>query len=328
MTVAGIAAPSAEEMIALRQGAAWAPRPGDRLDLTGADRVRFLHNLVTCEVRELAVGRATRGFVTHVKGGVLADVDVVVLADRLRLALPAGRGLAVLAHLEKYRIADRVEMLPRADLAAFTLRGRRVPELLAALAVPRLEPNEWCDAELDGVPFAVRREGRGREPRYELELAAADRDRLGAAIVRAGAEHGLRTVSPAALELARVEDGELAWGVDYGEENFPQETGEEAAVSYTKGCYLGQEVVARIHYRGGVQRVPRRLIAAPGAAPAPASELELEGRVVGRLTSFAVEPRGGRWVGLALVHRRAAEAGTQLATASGEQLEVQPVEPD
>ena len=267
-----IAAPSAEEMTALRQGTAWAPRASDRLDLVGPDRVRFLHNLVTCEVRELAAGSVARGFVTHVKGGVLADADVVALADRFRLVLPAGRALALRAHFERYRIAERVEIVERPDLAALTLRGARAPELLAALAVPQLEPNERREGELAGCRFAVRREARGREPRYELELAAADRESFAVSLGRAGEPTGLTAVSPAAIELARIEDGELAWGVDYGEENFPQETGEVAAVSYSKGCYLGQEVVARIHYRGAVQRVPCRLLAEPGAAPAPGSE--------------------------------------------------------
>lgn len=322
-----VAAPSAEAMTALRQGAAWAPRAGDRLDLGGADRVRFLHNLVTCDVRELAAGRAARGFVTHVKGGVLADADVVALDDRFRLVLPAGRGPAIRGHLERYRIAERVELAERSDLAAFALRGARAPELLAALAVPQLEPNERREAALAGLPFAVRREARGREPRFEIEVAAADRERFAADLARAGEAVGLTAVSPAALELARVEDGELAWGVDYGVENFPQETGEEAAVSYSKGCYLGQEVVARIHYRGGVQRLPRRLLAAPGAAPSPGAELLFEGRAVGRLTSVAVAPRDSRQIGLALVHRRAADAGLQLATHEGELLEVLSADP-
>lgn len=322
-----IAAPSVEAMAALRKGAAWAPRAGDRLDLVGPDRVRFLHNLITCEVRELAAGSVARGFVTHVKGGVLADADVVALADRFRLVLPAGRAPAIHAHFERYRIAERVEIVERPDLVALTLRGARAPELLAALAVPQLEPNDRRDAAIAGVRFGVRREARGREPRFELEVAAADGERFAVALGRAGEPMRLTAVPPAALELARIEDGELAWGVDYGEENFPQETGEAAAVSYSKGCYLGQEVVARIHYRGAVQRVPCRLLAEPGAAPAAGSELLFEGRGVGRLTSVAAEPRGERRIGLALVHRRATDAGLLLATAAGERLEVMSAEP-
>jgi folate-binding protein YgfZ len=314
MSTGSLAAPTAAEMASLREGAAWALRADERLDLAGADRVRFLNNLVTCDVMALAPGRAARGFFTHAKGGVLADVDVVALADRFRLVLPAGRGAAIRAHCERYRIADRVELAERADLAALSLRGERAPELLARLGVAAPAAGERCAADLEGVAVGVRREARGREPRFELEAASPDRDALVAALTRVGATLGLVSACDAAVDCARVEDGELAWGVDYGEESFPQETGEEAAVSFTKGCYLGQEVVARIHYRGGVQRQARGLRFA-GAPPALGAELLHDGRPCGRVTSLAISPRHGA-IGLALVHRRA-EPPAELAVAGG-----------
>lgn len=304
-------------MAALRDAAGWAASGLDRLDLAGPDRVRFLHNLVTCEIRELAPGRSVRGFFTHVKGGVLADVEIVALADRIRLLLPAGRGPALRAHLERYRIVERVEIEDRPDLVALDLRGARTPGLLAALGLPAPEPGERVEASLGGAAVAVRRDSRDREPRFELETSAADREAMLAAVAREGAGAGGSPLSDAALDCARIEDGELHWGVDYGEENFPQELGDEAAVSYTKGCYLGQEVVARIHYRGGVQRLPRRVRFAPDARLERGAELLLEGRPVGRATSLAREPENGDLVGLSLVHRRAAEGGTWLELADG-----------
>lgn len=327
MSTSAIPAPSATEMSALRDGVAVAPRAADRLDLAGEDRERFLHNLVTCEVRGLAPGRVARGFLTHVKGGVLADVDVVALDDRFRLVLSPGRGGVIGAHFEKHRIAERVEIEPRDELAGFTLRGARAPELLGALGLAAPERGERIEVAIEGTRVGLRREARGREPRFEFELAAAELARVDEALEAAGAPLGLVELSPAALALARVEDGELAWGIDYGEENFPQETGEDSAVSYEKGCYLGQEVVARIHYRGGVQRVPRRLRFAAGAGPEPGVELQHEGRPVGRATTLAREPASGRVLALALVHRRGGEPGTALATARGEGAEVLPVEP-
>jgi folate-binding protein YgfZ len=302
-------------MLALRADAAWALRRFDRLDLTGADRVRFLHNLITCEVRQLAPGSAARGFLTHVKGGVLADADVVAFGDRLRLVLPPGRGGAIRAHLERHRIAERVEIVERGDLVALAVRGARAPEALAALGLPAPEVAERVVGELAGRAVAVRREARGGEPRFELELAAVDRDAIVAGLSGDGAGGGLASVSAAAVECARIEDGELAWGIDYGEENFPQETGEEAAVSYTKGCYLGQEVVARIHYRGGVQRLPRGLRFA-GGPPAPGCAIVHGGREAGRVTSVAISPRFGA-IGLALAHRRAGEPPAPVELAEG-----------
>jgi len=314
MSGEGVAAPTAAELEALRYELVWAARGADRLDLTGADRVRFLHNLVTCDVNALEPGRVARGFFTHAKGGVLADVDVAALGDRFRLVLPAGRGAAVREHCERYRIADRVELVERHDLAAIALRGERAPKLLERLGVAAPAPGERREVDAAGVTIGVRREARGREPRFELETASRDRDTLVAALARAGESLGFAAAGDAAVECARIEDGELAWGVDYGEENFPQETGEVGAVSFTKGCYLGQEVVARIHYRGGVQRVARGLRFA-GEPPRRRAELFHDGRPCGRVTSVAVSPRHGP-IGLALVQRRA-EPPAELAVAGG-----------
>ena len=134
--------------------------------------------------------------------------------------------------------------------------------------------------------------------------------------LRAGTSSGLRQVSAAAVEIDRVENGELLFGVDFSGENFPQETGRDADVSYSKGCYLGQEVVARIHYRGGVQRLPRGLRFGGDTPPPAGAELLLDGRAVGRATSVAQSPRFGA-IGLGLLHQRGSAPGTRLEVAGG-----------
>jgi len=114
--------------------------------------------------------------------------------------------------------------------------------------------------------------------------------------------------------VLRVEAGIPRFGQDFGPDNFPQETGDESAVSYTKGCYLGQEVVARIHYRGGVQKALRRLEL--DGDPKPGSTLLFEDREVGKATSI-VRTLEGRTIGLGIIHKRAAEPGTRLEVAGG-----------
>jgi len=315
---AEIARPTTAELEALDAGVGWFDDRRERLDLAGADRVRFLQNLVTCDLTALASGEAARGFLTLVRGGVLADTEIVALEDRWRLVVPPGRSGPVAEHLAKYRIADRVEIVARADLVALGVRGSRVGQLLAALAAALVEDgSRRTELGIAGRTVAMRRDPRPGPARFDLELASTDRDEVVAALRSAGAKLGLVGLSEAALEWARISAGELAWGVDYGEENFPQETGEESAVSYTKGCYLGQEVVARIHYRGGVQRLPRRMRFAVGSAVERGAELAFEGRPAGRVTSLASDPRSGELVGLGLLHRRAAEAGTLLDASGG-----------
>jgi folate-binding protein YgfZ len=123
-------------------------------------------------------------------------------------------------------------------------------------------------------------------------------------------------VELSAVEVVRVEAGAPRFGAEFGPDHFPQETGLEDAVSYTKGCYLGQEVIARIHYRGGVNR---RLCGLEfgGAPPLAGTELGFEGRPAGTIGTALWSPTLGRAVGLALLHRRAAATGTLLAVATG-----------
>jgi folate-binding protein YgfZ len=321
MSSHAVAAPSAAEMDALREAVAFDRQRGsDRLDLSGEDRVRFLHNLITCEVRELSPDSSVRGFLTQVRGGVLADVEVIVLGDRHRLVLPAGRGGAIRLHLEKHRIIERVEIEGRDDLVGIDLRGAGAERLLAELGVAVPSVGNRVPAEIGGRSVAVRARGRGNGLLFEIEAAVADAEPIVADLDRAGAGHGLLEISDAARTCARIEDGELAWGVDYGEESFPQETGEEEAVSYTKGCFLGQEVVARIHYRGGVQRRARGVRFA-GPPPAPGTALLHDGREAGKVTSIAVSPHFGP-IGLALVHRRVGEPPAEVGLDGGGQAEI------
>jgi folate-binding protein YgfZ len=310
---------SAAGAAALRAGAALVTEvAADFVDLTGADRVRFLHNLATCDVRALAAGSSQRGFLTDVRGHVLADAEVIAFEDRLRLRLPGGRAAAIAEHLARHRVIERVEIALRPELAALELRGARAPALLAELGVPAdLATGAHRPARIGDPEVTVRAALRAREPRFELAGEAGSLAEVIAELRATGASRGLVEPTPEALAALRVEDGELLWGVDYGEDSFPQETGEAEAVSTTKGCYLGQEVVARIHFRGQVQRLARGLIFAPGARVAPGEELAAEdGRPAARATTVAYSFALERTVALALVARRAAEPGTRLSAGA------------
>jgi folate-binding protein YgfZ len=153
---------------------------------------------------------------------------------------------------------------------------------------------------------------------WTLGVAASEAPHLIEALERKGA----RRASFEVLEALRVEKGLPRFGRDYGPENFPQETGLEEAVSYTKGCYLGQEVVARIHYRGGVQKMLRGLVFDGETAPEPGTALLADGREAGTVGSVVRSPRLDRMVGLSILHRRAAAPGTRLEVAGGGAVEV------
>jgi len=253
--------------------------------------------------------------------------------DPLWLELPPGRAEAIAAQLRKYIIVDRVEVRPLDHLRLLTLVGPKAGEVLAAAGLPELPERPWSSVR---CIRGRRRSGRGggwcgrtawgrapgpsgcqwsRRRKWRQRLLALE---IGGV--------GVRPVGPEALEVVRAEAGIPRYGVDYGGDNFPQESGiEERAVSYTKGCYLGQEVVARIHYRGGVHKGLAGLVfdaadaanAADIEMPAVGAKLLHEGKEVGTVTTAVHSPALGRAIGLAVLNLRATEPGTRLALGGG-----------
>ena len=310
----------AEEVQALRAGCGLADRSWTgRLELLGADRHRFLNAYVTCEVKGLAPGEGAYGFFTNPKGGILSDVVVMVHEDLLWLQLPPGQEGAISAHLRKYILADRVEIRSLEEMLPISLLGPGAAEVLGC---PLPEAGEWrhIRTKVHGTEVALQRTGRLGAEAWTLWVSASIAGLLMEQLLTLP---GVVPIGVEALEVLRTEAGIARFGRDFGPENFPQETGaEDESVSYTKGCYLGQEVVARIHYRGGVQKTLRGLVFGAGLAPAPGTALLYDGRESGKATTVVDSIMLGRPIGLAILHRRAAEPGTRLELPGGGVAEV------
>jgi tRNA-modifying protein YgfZ len=305
---------------ALREAAAVIDRSAaGRIELAGADRQRFANAYLTCEVKSLTPGSGAYGFLTSPQGRILSDVVVLAQEERLWMEVGQGQEGPIAAHLKKYILADRVEVRPLADVVPVSLAGPRSTEILGAAA--DLPEAAWAHGQRTvlGTEVRLQRGGPAVPWDYTLWVAASEAPRL---IESLTALDGVRQAGFEALETLRVEKGIPRFGSDYGPDNFPQETGLEEAVSYTKGCYLGQEVVARIHYRGGVQKLLRGLVFDGEAPPAPGTPLLAGGREAGAVGSVVRSPGLGRVVGLTILHRRAAEPGTRLELAGGGTAEV------
>ncbi|MCB1058419.1 MAG: aminomethyltransferase family protein [Acidobacteria bacterium] len=314
----------AAEYRALRDGAALLDRSWvEHLVLTGEDRQRFLHGQVTCDVKALAPGQGTYGFFTTAKGRIEADVVVLATEDRLVLELPPGLAAPIAARLEKYVIADRVEIARPATVVTLALVGPEAEAAVNAWATPDGLPCEaWEHRPVTalGQPATLLRHPRLGVAGYQLLLDGASAEEVAKALLED--VPGIRPVGFSAYEMLRVEAGVPRFGDDFGPDNFPQETGIDEAVSYTKGCYLGQEVVARLHYRGQVARQLRGLVVAGDQVPAPGTELSLEDRPAGAITSAAWSPALGRPLALALLQRRAFEPGTRVELSGGVEAKV------
>lgn len=297
----------------LRNGAAIGDRdPRMLLEVTGADRARFLHGYLTCDVKGLVLGRVAYGFFTSREGRVLADAWVGALGDALVLSLPAERASAIEQHLARFILADRVALRLRADLSSLHAAGPEAARRLVESGLPAPEAVALETLRRGEASWIVLRRDLGAIPGFELWLPAEERHRVAATLTATGAQ----LVAAECFEVARVEEGVPRYGIDFDDGSFPQETGlEAAAVSYTKGCYLGQEVVARIHYRGGVQRELRSL-SFLDALPAVGVEILHEGREAGRVTSAVRSPVRGA-LGLAMLHRRVGSPEAPLTLADG-----------
>lgn len=304
----------------LRTGAALvASHSSDWLRLTGSDRLRFANGLVSCDLRSLSLGEGSYGFYTDHKGKVVADAAFFATESELWIELSRGRGALIAEHMAKYLVADQVQIEALDGLKTLLVVGPAAAGKLHASLGALPEGGQWNGlvAEVDGSQLVIRRERRLGVSAWTLAGSSEALERLTEGLQGAG----LRSVGDAAVAAVRIEQGVPWFGLDFGPDcgggNFPQETGiADWAVSFEKGCYLGQEVIARIHFRGKVNRSLRGLVFEPDSEPRARTELRWNDEVVGVMNSVADSPAMGRPIGLAIVHHKA-EPGTDLATPFG-----------
>jgi folate-binding protein YgfZ len=270
------------------------------IEVTGPDAVDFLQGQLTNDVAALAPGSGCYALLLTPKGRILADARVLLRAPELVLLDTEAEALAaLLANLTMYKIGRQVKVTDRSD--EWSLLSLIGPEA-ARVAGADPEPlHSFLEAEVGGAAVLAIATDAG----VDVAAPRADGARVREALVRRGAE----PVSAGAGELARIEQGRPRLGVDMGEDNLPGELGLEArAVSFTKGCYVGQEPVARMHHRGHPNRHLRGLRAGvPVQVGDPVSSGE---RDVGTVTSASLSPVHGP-IALAVL-RREVEPGSRV----------------
>jgi folate-binding protein YgfZ len=261
------------------------------LVITGADRLTWLNGLVTCDLAKKRVGEATYGLVVARNGRVIADVFVLVDEARLLLALPTVAVETLRRHFEHYLVMEDAEVAPGLDaFQTWFMHGPRSAELLAAAR------------DAGGVGSVLDRTGLGGA----IVFAQRDRaDEIRAGISRAALEIGGVVGDTEGWHALRLERGVAEFGEDFDEKTYPQEAGlEKVAVSFEKGCYLGQEVVCMLEMRGHVKRKLAPLVLEAAGVPPPGTGVtDLAGEAVGEVTSAALSPTLGRVVAFAMVKR-------------------------
>jgi folate-binding protein YgfZ len=293
-----------------------------RVEVSGGEAVQFLNGMLTNDVVRLEEGAWMSAAFPNPQGRLIASTRVLRRGDSFLFDTEAATYERVLKYLERYTLAGdfRVRDLT-GETALLTVQGARAREITAAAL-----GDETLNVERGRVSAARFREGEltllrsthTSEDGIDLFVGASDAAALWDALVEAGA-------IPAgfdALEVLRVEAGLPRYGVDASEANVVLEVVEESeAVSYTKGCYAGQEIIARIHWRGHVAKKLAGIVFDREAEPPADFAVRTcdEGREVGRITSTVFSPRLRRQIALAVIRYDSLAPGTELKLFSGEE---------
>jgi folate-binding protein YgfZ len=277
----------------------------------GPDAAEFLAGLTTNDVKRLQEGRAQPNLICANKGRILHAVTVVhVKAEQYLVVTEPGELEGVAGRLEAYHIREDAE-IGRAPLVRLDLLGPRAAAALQALGTSPEAPL----GAFEGAPLLTPPLALGAVPRVMALLPAGHAERFVQALLAAQA--GARLVGFAAYDEVRIRAGVPRFGADFDADFLPAEAALYDHLSFNKGCYVGQEVHARLHHRGHVNRKLCGLLLPEAAAArlAPGAELFAGGAAVGRLTSLARLPEGGQRRGIALLRWEPLAAGVPLATA-------------
>jgi folate-binding protein YgfZ len=287
------------------------------LRVGGEDAESWLSGQVTADLRNLKVGEAVYALSVSLKGRIVTDLWVVRDPDGLLLSLPAHGYDAAVAAYDKHIIMEDVELTPSEALCVVAVQGPKARQLFEMLQVPEAGPPAESPGPLD-APDTLRHFPCARlfpRPGLDVWVAREQLDALLARLSRAAGALGGGRVEAAAVAQAHVVLAVPRLGIDFGAENYPQEAGLKArAVSFNKGCYVGQEVVYMLENRGQLARRLVQLECPASSFAAGDQVLDATGKRVGELTSVA-EPQPASAAGrlaLAYVKRASAEAGARV----------------
>ena len=299
-----------------------------RICLAGADRVRFLHGQVTNDVKKLRTGEGCYTAITTAKGKMESDLNIFALADELLLDFEPGLTEKISARLEKFIVADNVQIVDVAPhYGLLSVQGPKAADVVRALNLfPEIPTQQLgsikiSDATLGEIYLA--NNSRLGTSGFDLFVPNNSLGAVADKLIAAAKQIGGRAVGWTAFETARIEAGIPRFGADMDETNIPLECGiESRAIVYNKGCYIGQEVINRIHSVGHVTRELRglRLATDLESLPKKGDKLFHAGKEIGYVTSAVKSPTLNTNIALGYVRREANQIGNDLTlrTAAGE----------
>ncbi len=315
--------PESEYRAASESAAVFDVSDRTQLQLSGSDRRSFFHGFCTNDIKGLPSGSGCEAFLCNVKGRILGHVFVFADEQSLWLESVPGQGEALTAHLNKYHLVEDIKLVDRTEsLAEFLVSGPHAAERLSAagLDVSGFEP--WRHATMSL---------RARDSQFECHAKRVDIFGVTSFLLTIASSHadllwdhltesGIATAGRSAFEALRIEAGFPWYGIDLSEENLAQEAARTAqAISFQKGCYLGQEPIARLNAMGHVNKAIASFVIDASETPPTGTVLlnpTKEDKEAGRATSVAWSWSSGKPVGLGMVRSLFLEPGTELPVVS------------
>lgn len=291
------------------------------LAATGPDAARFLHGMVTNLVQELNPSEGNYSCHLNTQGHIIADFHLLAMPDHFLLETNSSLAEPLRASLEKYIIADDVELSDFRDkLSALSVQGPEAGKLLTAAGASSLPAAEYGHAwtDLDETPVLIVKLSETGEEGFRLIFVPANAERIWQALTANQDEVPWRPAGHAALNVLRTEAGIPWYGAELTEQTLPPEARiEQRAINYDKGCYLGQEIIERIRSRGNVNRLLTGFFLEADTLPAPGTKLRKDDKNVGWITTAVHSPTLGRNIALGYLRRKHTAPENQLTLAGG-----------
>jgi folate-binding protein YgfZ len=283
----------------------------------GDDRLAFMHGMSSADLKGLKSGGVSPALILTEHAHVIAELFVYALADELLIEADRATWPAARAHLERLLVADDVEFEEMTELCVIDLEGPRAYDALRDLYIA--EAKGWSQIEATAAATDLGVRLMAAMPRFGAPAITLIADRADTANVVARLRVSYRDVTeltPEAVDILRVENGIARVGTDTSDKTLALEARLERAISFNKGCYVGQETIERATARGALKKRLCGLLIEGARVPSTGAPITMDGREIGRLTSVVRSPERGL-IGLAIIHHAAWQAGTCVAIAEG-----------
>jgi aminomethyltransferase len=291
-------------MDGLRESAAWFDLSArGKIRVTGEDRARLLHAMTTQDVQALAPGQGCYAFFLNAQGRILGDANIFCREDSFLLDTEPETRQKLYDHIDRYIIADDVTLEDiTGEMATIAIEGPHSAAVLERLGAPVPDADYATRAWSGSIVARVSYTGAGG---YSIFMLPTKKLELIATL-------DIPEATPEDLRMARIEHGKPRYGEEISERYLVQETAQLNAVSFSKGCYLGQEIVERVRSRAQIHRVLRRLVIDAAEPPPAGTKLKSGDADFGEIASAVFSPALGKVAALAYVRTQFAEPGTEM----------------